>query len=74
MSSEEKSRRFYTADELQSIRKDAREEKETTAQIEDDCHFFCGDFYTHVCAAYAEGACVGEDFMECGSDRYGGLY
>ena len=86
MSLEEKSRRFYTADELQSIRKDAREEKEMTAQFNDDVNFFCGDLYhafcvEDACASYGD-ACVSGDAFDCGvmggdsiSDygRYGGL-
>ena len=76
MSSEEKLRRFYTADELQTIRNVAREEKEMTAQFNDDINFFCGDLY-HVfcvddpCASYG-GACGdGDSMLECGSDdRY----
>ena len=47
MSSEEKSRRFYSADELRTIRTDAREEKEMADQFQDDVNFFCGDLFRY---------------------------
>eukprot|EP00563_Minutocellus_polymorphus_P005796 CAMPEP_0181044556 /NCGR_PEP_ID=MMETSP1070-20121207/13329_1 /TAXON_ID=265543 /ORGANISM="Minutocellus polymorphus, Strain NH13" /LENGTH=357 /DNA_ID=CAMNT_0023123009 /DNA_START=156 /DNA_END=1226 /DNA_ORIENTATION=+ len=74
MSSDEKSRRFYTARELQTIRKDAREEHLKEAERNDDCNFFCGDFYDAFCE---QELCAGEteawragDVLECGSDRF----
>ena len=42
MSAKEKSRSFYSARELHTIRQDAREARLQEEEMNDDCNFFCG--------------------------------
>lgn len=85
MSSEEKSKQFYTASELQSIRRDALDEREITrADSNEDCNLFWEDMYNTFCIdeSCTSRACVVDNAFDYGcraehnvSDygRHGGL-
>ena len=69
MSAKEKSRSFYSARELHYIRQDAREARLQQAEIDDDCNFFCSDFYDTFCV---QEVCGGEEGLcKSRSDIYG---
>ena len=69
MSAKEKSRSFYSARELHTIRQDAREARLQEEEMNDDCNFFCGDFYDTFCV---QEVCGGEEGMcRSRSDIYG---
>ena len=68
MSATEKSQSFYSARELHTIRQDAREARLQQAEIDEDCAFFCGDFYDTFCV---QEMCGGEEMCQSRSDIYG---
>eukprot|EP00561_Arcocellulus_cornucervis_P010263 CAMPEP_0185825550 /NCGR_PEP_ID=MMETSP1322-20130828/31101_1 /TAXON_ID=265543 /ORGANISM="Minutocellus polymorphus, Strain RCC2270" /LENGTH=379 /DNA_ID=CAMNT_0028523273 /DNA_START=261 /DNA_END=1399 /DNA_ORIENTATION=- len=64
MSATEKSQSFYSARELHTIRQDAREARLQQAEIDEDCAFFCGDFYDTFCV---QEMCGGEEIASRGA-------
>ena len=69
MSSEEKSKQFYTASELQSIRRDARDEREIPrADSNEECNLFWEDMYNTFCIdeSCTSRACVVDNAIDYG--------